>query len=56
MRTLERGERIAVGVWLVLAVVVWNGVYDLLLTRGIRGTYVYVCDEALRAHSSALSR
>lgn len=24
--------------------------YSVLLTRGIRGTYVYVCDEALREH------
>ena len=36
MRKLERGERIAVGVWLVVAVVVWNGIYDLLQTRGIK--------------------
>ena len=36
MRKLQRPERIAVVVWLVLAVVVWNGVYDLLLTRGIK--------------------
>lgn len=36
MRRLERTERIAVGVWIVLAITVWNGVYDLLLTRGIK--------------------
>lgn len=36
MRRLHRAERIAVAVWIVLAVVVWNGVYDLLLTRGIK--------------------
>jgi hypothetical protein len=36
MRRLQRAERIAVGLWLILAVVVWNGVYDLLLTRGIK--------------------
>ena len=36
MRKLERAERVAAGLWLVLAVVVWNGVYDLLLTRGIK--------------------
>jgi len=36
MRRLERAERIAVGVWLVVALVVWNGVYDLLQTRGIK--------------------
>lgn len=27
-----------------------KNVYAVLLTRGIRGTYVYVCDEALREH------
>lgn len=36
MRRLARGERVAVGVWIVLTLVVWNGVYDLLLTRGIK--------------------
>ena len=36
MRKLERSERIAVGVWLVVAVVAWNGIYDLLQTRGIK--------------------
>lgn len=36
MRRLHRAERIAVAFWIVLAVVVWNGVYDLLLTRGIK--------------------
>jgi hypothetical protein len=36
MRPLARAERIAVWLWIVLAVVVWNGVYDLLLTRGIK--------------------
>jgi hypothetical protein len=36
MRRLRRAERIAVAVWIGLALVVWNGVYDLLLTRGIK--------------------
>ena len=36
MRTLQRNERIAVTVWVIVAVVVWNGVYDLLMTRGIK--------------------
>lgn len=36
MRKLQRHERIAVAVWLVVALVVWNGVYDLLMTRGIK--------------------
>jgi hypothetical protein len=36
MRKLPRNERIAVTVWVIVAVVVWNGVYDLLMTRGIK--------------------
>ena len=36
MRKLECRERIAVAAWLVVALVVWNGVYDLLQTRGIK--------------------
>lgn len=36
MRKLQRHERIAVAVWLTVALVVWNGVYDLLMTRGIK--------------------
>lgn len=36
MRKLQRHERIAVAVWLMVALVVWNGVYDLLMTRGIK--------------------
>ena len=27
-----------------------RNIYAVLLTRGIRGTYVYVCDRALREH------
>ena len=27
-----------------------TNIYSVLLTRGIRGTYLYVCDEALREH------
>jgi hypothetical protein len=33
MTRLRRGQRIAVGLWLVVAVVTWNGLYDLLLAR-----------------------
>lgn len=34
-RSAARGgrERVIVGLWLVLALVVWNGLYDLLLAR-----------------------
>ncbi|WP_268237854.1 DNA/RNA helicase domain-containing protein [Microbacterium nanhaiense] len=27
-----------------------KNVYAVLLARGIRGTFVYVCDDALRSH------
>ena len=33
MTPLGRGQRIAVVIWLVIAVVTWNGLYDLLLAR-----------------------
>jgi hypothetical protein len=33
MTPLGRGQRIAVVIWLVVAVVAWNGLYDLLLAR-----------------------
>jgi len=36
MRRLSRPERIAVALWLVTALVVWNGIYDVLLTRGVK--------------------
>jgi hypothetical protein len=33
MTPLHRRERFAVGLWVLVAVVVWNGLYDLLLAR-----------------------
>lgn len=36
MRRLPFAERIAVALWLAIAVVVWNGIYDVLLTRGVK--------------------
>jgi hypothetical protein len=33
MQRLTRAERVAAGLWLILAIVVWNGLYDLLLAR-----------------------
>jgi len=33
MKALDRRERLAVMLWLILAVLVWNGLYDLLLAR-----------------------
>lgn len=40
MIPLGRRERIAVGLWLIIAVVVWNGLYDLLLARSTQ-TYLF---------------
>ncbi len=40
MTALGRRERIAVGLWIVIAVVVWNGLYDLLLARSTQ-TYLF---------------
>ena len=34
--TLARARRWAIGIWIVMAVVVWNGLYDLRITLGIR--------------------
>ena len=31
-----RGERIALGLWVLLAVFVGNGIYDVLVARGIK--------------------
>jgi hypothetical protein len=36
MQRLPRAERLAVLLWLIVAVAVWNGVYDILLTRGVQ--------------------
>jgi hypothetical protein len=36
MRRLTGRERLAVGIWIVVPLVVWNLVYDLLLTRGVK--------------------
>jgi hypothetical protein len=36
MQRLTRPERIAVWIWVGLALLVGNAVYDLLLTRGIK--------------------
>ena len=40
MTALGRRERIAVGLWLIVAVVVWNALYDLLLARSTQ-TYLF---------------
>lgn len=38
MRPLPRTQRVAAILWVVVAVIVWNGVYDLVLVRGIKET------------------
>jgi hypothetical protein len=40
MTSLGRRRRTAVALWLIIAVVVWNGLYDELLARSAE-TYLY---------------
>ena len=42
--TLVRARRLAVALWLVMAIVVWNGLYDLRITLGVRD---YLMKQAL---------
>jgi hypothetical protein len=35
MRPLTRRERIAAALWVVIGIVVWNGIYDFVLTRAV---------------------
>jgi hypothetical protein len=44
MTSLARRERMAVVLWLIVAVVAWNGLYDLLLARS---TQNYLFRQAL---------
>jgi hypothetical protein len=44
MTAIGRRERIAVCLWLIIALVVWNGLYDLLLARS---TQVYLFRQAI---------
>jgi hypothetical protein len=39
-----RRQRIAVGLWIVIAIVVWNGLYDELLAKS---TQTYLFEQAL---------
>ena len=34
--TPARARRAAIGLWIVVAIVVWNGLYDLRITLGVR--------------------
>lgn len=40
MTPLSRRERVIVGLWLAVALVVWNGLYDLLLAKSTE-TYLF---------------
>ena len=44
MTSLGRTRRIAYGVWVLMAIVVWNGLYDLRITLGVRD---YLLKQAL---------
>lgn len=35
-RRLSRRERVLAGVWVVLAILLWNGVYDMTVGEGIK--------------------
>ncbi len=36
MQRLPRRERILVGIWVAIGIVLWNGVYDMTLGQGIK--------------------
>jgi hypothetical protein len=36
MRRLSFAERIGIAIWLAVAAIAWNGIYDVLLTRGVK--------------------
>ena len=42
--TAARARRVAIGLWIVMAIVVWNGLYDLRITLGVRD---YLMKQAL---------
>lgn len=44
MRPIGRPERMAVALWVIVGIVVWNGVYDLMVGQGIKE---YLFREAL---------
>ena len=35
MRRLPQAERTALWLWVIVAAIVWNGLYDILMTRGV---------------------
>ena len=33
---VARAQRLAVGLWLVLAVALWNGIFEMMVVRGVK--------------------
>lgn len=36
IQPLGRRERVLVGAWIVIGIIVWNGVYDFVMFRGVQ--------------------
>jgi len=36
MPALTPRQRLAIGLWLTVAVLLWNGIYDMILVRGVK--------------------
>ena len=36
MKPLGRAQRMAVALWLVLAVALWNGIFEMMVVRGVK--------------------
>jgi hypothetical protein len=41
VRPLARRQRVAVAVWAVLAVALWNGIFEMMVVRGVKDYLVY---------------
>ena len=55
MRPLRRAERLAVALWIVVALAAGNGVYDILITRGVKDyLFRYALGEAGRGPTPPL--
>jgi hypothetical protein len=36
LTSLARAQRMAVALWLVLAVLLWNGIFEMMVVRGVK--------------------
>jgi hypothetical protein len=36
VKALGRAQRLAVALWLVLAVALWNGIFEMMVVRGVK--------------------